>query len=39
MYDSEDIELTRREAQVIVTFYICGGLVLDVLGIAELLGI
>jgi hypothetical protein len=39
MYDSEDIELTRREAQVIVTFYICGGLVLAVLGIAELLGI
>lgn len=39
MYDSEDIELTRREAQVIVTFYICGGLILAVLGISELLGI
>lgn len=39
MYDMEDIELTRREATVIVTFYICGGLVLAVLGISELLGI
>ena len=39
MYDMEDIELTRREATVIVPFYICGGLVLAVLGISELLGI
>jgi hypothetical protein len=39
MYDMEDMEMTRREAQVIVTFYICGGLVLAVLGISELLGI
>ena len=39
MYDMEDIELTRREATVIVTFYICVGLVLAVLGISELLGI
>ena len=39
MYHSEDIELTRREAQVILTFYLSGAIVLAILGISELLGI
>jgi hypothetical protein len=39
MYDMEDIELTRREATVIVTFYLSGAIVLALLGISELLGI
>jgi len=35
----EDMELTRREAQVILTFYMCGAIVLALLVISELLGI
>ena len=39
MYDIEDIELTRREAIVILSFYSVGGIILGVIAVAQLLGI
>lgn len=39
MYDMEDMELTRREANVILTFYLSGALILALFAISELLGI
>tara|TARA_R100000935_G_C2811550_1_gene155205 strand:+ start:764 stop:883 length:120 start_codon:yes stop_codon:yes gene_type:complete len=39
MYEIEDMELTRREAQVILTFYLFGAIVLALLGISELLDV
>ena len=39
MYDIEDIELTRREAIVILSFYSVGGIIFALLALAQLLGL
>jgi len=37
MIYEDEIELTRREAQVILAFYMCGAILIALLGISELL--
>lgn len=39
MYDTDDMELTRREANVILTFYLSTAFIIGLFAISELLGL